>query len=440
MTYSLLGNRLTPVVVFSSVAFFNLIRLPLLLLPLVLTSGTDALVSLKRIEKYFLAEEMDPEIMERLNLTQAQDDDFPKVMVTVSDGEFHYEQTIKDNQRTKEKLPRTGTERRQSWYMKGFYTRRRSQLKDEVVISDEKSKPSSSTSVASNDEFYKLKNINLRIRRGSLVAIVGTVGSGKSSLLNALIGEMRKVNGAVKFGGTIAYCPQTAWIQNANLKENIIFGSPWDAERYAMVINTCALQADLNQLPDGDCTEIGERGINLSGGQKQRINLARAVYSDPDIILLDDPLSAVDAHVGKYLFEECIAGPALKNKTRLLVTHQLHLLQHCDWIIVMDQGRIRNQGTLQDLLSGDFAFANIMKEHGGGTNEKEEIQTLKESSTVSDNVKGEEKPQALHQEEERLTGAVSAEVYRNYFKAGGGWVTFSLLLLSLILAQLIRVL
>ncbi|KAI8865339.1 P-loop containing nucleoside triphosphate hydrolase protein, partial [Ramicandelaber brevisporus] len=147
------------------------------------------------------------------------------------------------------------------------------------------------------------------------------VGSGKSSILGALVGEMKRVSGTIEFGGTIGYCTQTAWIQNATVRDNILFGQPFDEARYRQVVRVCALERDLQQLPDGDQTEIGERGINLSGGQKQRVNIARAVYHNPDIILFDDPLSAVDAHVGRHLFHECLRGEMLQGKTRVLVTH-----------------------------------------------------------------------------------------------------------------------
>jgi ATP-binding cassette subfamily C (CFTR/MRP) protein 1 len=145
--------------------------------------------------------------------------------------------------------------------------------------------------------------------------VVGKVGSGKSSFLSALLGEMNKVSGLINTYGTISYVPQQAWIQNESVKSNIIFGNEFDEKRYANLIQACALTSDLSILPAGDSTEIGEKGINLSGGQKQRISLARAVFNDSDIYLLDDSLSAVDVHVGKHIFTNVI-GPKgiLKNK------------------------------------------------------------------------------------------------------------------------------
>lgn len=153
-----------------------------------------------------------------------------------------------------------------------------------------------------------LRNINIEVRKSNLVALVGTVGSGKSSVVQAFLGEMEKLAGTVNTVGKLAYVPQQAWIQNATVRDNILFGQAYDRKRYNKVIDACALRADIDILSAGDLTEIGEKGINLSGGQKQRISLARAVYSDADLYLLDDPLSAVDAHVGKHIFEEVI-GP-----------------------------------------------------------------------------------------------------------------------------------
>ncbi|XP_053612783.1 multidrug resistance-associated protein 1 isoform X6 [Plodia interpunctella] len=209
-----------------------------------------------------------------------------------------------------------------------------------------------------------LKNINLEIPRGSLVAVVGAVGSGKSSLLSALLGEMNKVSGRVNTQGTVAYVPQQAWIQNATLQDNILFGKPLDNHKYQNVINVCALKTDFDMLPGGDQTEIGEKGINLSGGQKQRVSLARAVYFDADNYYLDDPLSAVDSHVGKHIFDKLI-GPngLLKNKTRVWVTHNVSYLSQTDLVLVLRDGQVSEAGTYQQLLEKKGAFADFLLHH-----------------------------------------------------------------------------
>ncbi|MCO5551760.1 hypothetical protein L7F22_005263 [Adiantum nelumboides] len=183
-----------------------------------------------------------------------------------------------------------------------------------------------------DQEMPTLRDINFNIGQGSLVTIVGTVGSGKSSLLAALLGEMVKVSGMAKIAGTVAYVSQTAWIQNATIMDNILFGAPLEPSRYQRVLHACGLELDLASMDFGDLTEIGEKGINLSGGQKQRIQLARAIYQDCDIYLLDDVFSAVDAHTGSHLFKECILG-FLKGKTVLLVTHQVEFLRGADLVV-----------------------------------------------------------------------------------------------------------
>lgn len=195
-------------------------------------------------------------------------------------------------------------------------------------------------------ETTTLKNINLKVRKGNLTAIVGSVGCGKTSLVCALLGEMEKLSGDVNVDGRIAYVSQQAWIQNATLQDNITFGRPFKKEFYNQVIEACALRADLAMLPGGDQTEIGEKGINLSGGQKQRVSLARAVYSQADIYLLDDPLSAVDSHVGKHIFDNLIGeNGLLAGKTRLLVTHAVIYLPKVDEIYVIVNGEITESGS-----------------------------------------------------------------------------------------------
>uniref|UniRef100_A0A672TVD4 ATP binding cassette subfamily C member 6 n=1 Tax=Strigops habroptila TaxID=2489341 RepID=A0A672TVD4_STRHB len=209
---------------------------------------------------------------------------------------------------------------------------------------------------------YSGSNLSISIPEGSLVAVVGQVGSGKSSFLSAVLGEMEKLEGTVQRRGSVAYASQQAWIQNDTLQENILFGADLHRQYYELVLESCALLPDLEQLPNGDQTEIGERGVNISGGQKQRVSLARAVYSNADLYLLDDPLSAVDVHVGKHLFEKII-GPSglLKSKTRILVTHNVTFLPHTDLIIVMEEGRISQMGTYQELVSKRANFAELIQ-------------------------------------------------------------------------------
>ena len=205
-----------------------------------------------------------------------------------------------------------------------------------------------------------LHNINFSTSPGSLTCIIGPVGSGKSSFLNTLLGEIRQTSGSTRLKGVISYAPQTPFLLHATVRENITFGKDFVEERYAQTIECCALQADLDMLVAGDLTVIGERGINLSGGQKARIAMARAVYSDADICLLDDPLSAVDAHVGHKLFNDCIKV-MLKSKTVLLVTHQLQYVTHGDQLVVMQGGSILHFGTPQKLRTDGVDVAALLE-------------------------------------------------------------------------------
>ncbi|CAO2641732.1 Multidrug resistance-associated protein 1, partial [Lemmus lemmus] len=283
---------------FVSLALFNILRFPLNILPMVISSIVQASVSLKRLRIFLSHEELEPDSIERWPIKDGMSS------ITVKNGTF-------------------------TW---------------------------------ARGESPTLNGINFSIPEGALVAVVGQVGCGKSSLLSALLAEMDKVEGHVTLKGSVAYVPQQAWIQNDSLRENILFGHPLREHYYKAVLEACALLPDLEILPSGDRTEIGEKGVNLSGGQKQRVSLARAVYCNSDIYLFDDPLSAVDAHVGKHIFEK-VVGPMglLKNKTRILVTHGISSLPQVDVIIVMNGGKISEMGSYQELLDRDGAFAEFLR-------------------------------------------------------------------------------
>ncbi|NXT99371.1 MRP1 protein, partial [Buphagus erythrorhynchus] len=209
-----------------------------------------------------------------------------------------------------------------------------------------------------------LRSINLSVPQGSLLAVVGQVAAGKSSLLAALLGELQATDGCVTMKGTAAYVPQQAWVLNASVEDNILFGKEMDETWFNRVTEACALHPDLETFPAGQKSEIGEKGINLSGGQKQRVNLARAVYQKASIYLLDDPLSAVDAHVGQHIFEH-VLGPngLLKDKTRVLVTHTINILPQVDNIVFLVDGIISETGSYQELLQKNGAFAEFLHSH-----------------------------------------------------------------------------
>ncbi|ETE66837.1 Canalicular multispecific organic anion transporter 1, partial [Ophiophagus hannah] len=306
---------------FTSIALFNILRFPLGMFPLTLSSMVQVKVSTDRLERYLGSED--------LNTSAIWHNSIPACAVKFHEASFAWDQ----------------------------------------------------------DSDVTIKDITLEIAHGSLVAIVGSVGSGKSSLISAMLGEMENIKGHINIQGSMAYVPQQAWIQNATLKDNIIFGSPLDETRYQQVLEACALHPDLKLLPGGDLTEIGEKGINLSGGQKQRVSLARAVYSNADIYLLDDPLSAVDAHVGRHIFDK-VLGPEglLQNKTRILVTHNLSFLAQVDDIVVLEAGTVTERGSYSTLLTNSGSFAQLLNTYGNQQDNihEEEAMGLEEEQELDD--------------------------------------------------------
>uniref|UniRef100_A0A671T8T7 ATP-binding cassette, sub-family C (CFTR/MRP), member 2 n=1 Tax=Sinocyclocheilus anshuiensis TaxID=1608454 RepID=A0A671T8T7_9TELE len=307
-----------------------------------------------------------------------------------------------------------------------------------------------------------LFSVSLDIKPGRLVAVVGAVGSGKTSLISALLGELHSLKGRINIKGSVAFVPQQAWIQNATLKDNVLFGSDVNEERYRSVVEGCALGPDLDLLPGRDQTEIGEKGINLSGGQKQRVSLARAVYSSADVYFLDDPLSAVDSHVGKHLFERVI-GPKglLKDKTRILVTHGISFLPYVDEIVVLVNGVVSEVGSYDGLRASKGAFSEFLETYGkdesSNANANKGLSPIqrtslqecifvctkacfiyiffvfsvslrKNSSVRSKKDSGDKKGQRLIEKEAMETGRVKFSVYLQYLRSMG-WclVTWSFL-------------
>uniref|UniRef100_A0A1B6EGY9 ABC-type glutathione-S-conjugate transporter n=1 Tax=Clastoptera arizonana TaxID=38151 RepID=A0A1B6EGY9_9HEMI len=401
---------------FVSLSLFNILRFPLSMLPMLISNMVQTSVSVKRINKFMNSEELDPN-----SVTHDHSEKDPLVM---ENGTF-------------------------SW----------GDSQEDAVI---------------------LRNINIRVKQGALVAVVGTVGSGKSSLVSAFLGEMDRITGRVNTKGSVAYVPQQAWIQNATMKENIIFGKSFDQNSYNRIVKGCALQQDLDMLPAGDKTEIGEKGINLSGGQKQRVSLARAVYNDSDVYFLDDPLSAVDSHVGKHIFENVI-GPKgiLKKKTRVLVTHSITFLPEVDLILVMKDGTVSESGTYKELLAKKGAFSDFLIQHLQEVDEEteSELDDLKQqliesntelrkkferqkstesgslrqrsnhsesgsvaslnrrrsSSSSEEKVPIEKKPgDKLIEAEKAETGGVKKQVYLYYLKSVGGLLTIATIALNIV--------
>ncbi|BGP49528.1 hypothetical protein JCM10450v2_005420 [Rhodotorula kratochvilovae] len=395
--YSLTGNSQDPAEIWTSLALLNLLRQPLMMLPNSLSTMTDAYSALKSLVPVFTADEL-PEQLYIL-------DEDAKLALEVKDADFEWESSAPPSADAGGKGKGKGGS-------------------NEELELDEKVDPPS-----------RLEGINLEVPKGQLLCIVGSVGSGKSSLLQACIGEMRRTRGTVAFGGSIAYCAQQAWIMNTTVRGNILFGRPFDEKRYWEVVRAASLLTDLDLLPAGDMTEIGEKGITLSGGQRQRVSIARTLYYDADIILFDDPLSAVDAHVGAAIFENAIQG-MLKDKTRILVTHALQYLPQADSVVVMENGRIVEQGTFSELVSSGSSFSRFAHEYGiaasadvddADTKAEEKGASSEEEDARADDPK---KPRSagrpLMQKEEQATGSVKLSTWKTYTKAANGWLTFSL--------------
>lgn len=425
VTYSLTDNSLDPASVFSSLALFNALRMPLNMLPLVISQTIDAWVSMSRLQDYLLAEETTDRVVHDEELEAA---------IQVDNASFTWEQTMPESEKKKSKSSRK---------------QRKLDAATAATAAAEKEQnpdvPGNTTPVSP----FHLDAINLSVSRHELLAVVGSVGCGKSSLLAALAGDMRKTEGSIKMSAKLAYCPQYAWIQNATVRENIVFGKEFDPEWYAAVVEACALERDLDMLPDGDRTEIGERGITVSGGQKQRLNIARAIYFNADIVLMDDPLSAVDAHVGKHLFDKAICG-LLKDKCRILATHQLHVLDKVDRVVWMEEGRIQATGTYTELMQNNLGFAEMMKEIATEKKEEEKLNKTADGDEILEEAVDVEEEEAavltrkktpaaaaaaLMQTEERAVASVSWKVYEAYIKASGTILIAPAIVILLVVMQ-----
>ncbi|KAL0059429.1 hypothetical protein AAF712_013819 [Marasmius tenuissimus] len=415
ITYALTGHDLDVAIIFSSLQLFNIIRMPLVYIPLLMSALSDALVALRRIRVFLTAEELD----------EAYEMDHQQDYAIDADGDFTWEtvtklEEVKNPKNAKGKATPAAAKKHQ----------------DPTPAATEK--PTTTEEKSQGDGPFALKNLRFSIERGSFVAIVGRIGSGKSSILQALVGEMRRERGRVAFGGTVAYVPQSPWIRNTTLKQNVLFGQKEDDERFRDVIRACSLEHDLDVLPDREETEIGEKGINLSGGQKARVSLARAAYSPSDIILMDDPLSAVDSYVGKRILDNCILNGVMANRTRVLVTHALHVLDKTDYILVVDKGEIVERGTYESLRKDSRLFSSLMEEYG--SLEEREVATNVEKQEEDVKTTLEQAPaKKLMQDEERNTGAVTWGTYRRYLDYAGGIIWAPVILALLIVSQAAQV-
>lgn len=457
VTYVSTAHELEPATVFATITLFQLMRMPLMMWPMCLSATADAMNAIGRLEVVFDAEvitegrRIDPDMKDAVRIEHASFTwDAAPIVIDDTNRKLQEKQdkangvksvkpakTPKAKRRLFSKKPKPDAAHvRIAAKPRPNLTEASSFQGGDIMPEGDEEKEDPTQS-----QIFKLKDIDLSIPRGSLTAIVGSIGSGKSSLLQGLVGEMRRTEGKVTFSGTTSLCAQSPWIQNATVRENIVFGQPWDEDRYWAAVRDACLEPDLELLEDGDSTEIGEKGINLSGGQKQRVNIARAIYFNSDIIALDDPLSALDAGVGKALFFNAIMG-ALSGKTRILVTHALHFLPHVDNIILMEDGRITETGTYQELKANGQSFARLIREFGS---EDQQNQLQEDEQTAIDralpskhdraNMVAKGIAQTLMQQEERNAGAMKKGTYSSYLRAGKGFIMIPVLLFCVALAQ-----
>ena len=322
-------------IVFPSLTLFNLLSFPLMVLPMVITAIVEATVAVARLTAFFTAEELQPNATQREPVAEKNGDE----SVIVRNSSFTWDR---------------------------------------------------------NDGKSCLSSIDLIARKGELTCVIGRVGCGKSSLLAAILGDLWKIEGEVVVRGAVAYVAQQPWVMNASVKENITFGHRWDPSFYERTVKACALSDDFKSLPDGDKTEVGERGISLSGGQKARVTLARAVYARADVYLLDDVLSAVDQHVGRHIINNVLGSKGLlASKTRILATNSIPVLEDADYIAMIQEGSIVERGTYEQLVAMKGKVANVIKtanEDSGTSTPSEETNETDsdESKTINGTTQVEE--------------------------------------------------
>ncbi|KAK4880384.1 hypothetical protein RN001_008530 [Aquatica leii] len=304
-----------------------------------------------------------------------------------------------------------------------------------VVIDDGFAKWNSS----STDNTFE--NLNIKIKKGTVVAVIGPVGSGKSSLLQIILEELSLNRGKLDVHGEVSYAAQEPWLFTGSVRQNIVFNKPYENARYKTIVHKCSLKRDFGLFPVGDKTIVGERGVSLSGGQRARINLARAVYQDADIYLLDDPLSAVDAHVGRELFDNCITG-YLKGKTVILVTHQLQYLKDVNHIIILENGMVKAQGNFEELQKSGLDFAKLLENEFEHEEDKKSLASSSHKISRENSITSTISLENINNvdvintnEEQRTKGSVSGTVYRDYIVSGNNWFFVGFISLLFIMSQ-----
>ncbi|KAI2473989.1 ATP-binding cassette sub-family C member 4 [Diabrotica virgifera virgifera] len=389
LTYILSGNVLTASYAFTVTSYYTYMRAIITLqFPQAMTQFAETLVSISRIQKFLLFEELD-------------------VKYTPMHKQINNNEILQNNKPDVIEVRPVGIK-----------------IKNAAVKWIKKHPENT------------IEQINFEARSNQLVALVGPVGAGKSTLLQVILKELKPLEGTVKVTGTVSFASQEPWVFASSVRQNILFGETYNENKYYEVLRVCALEKDLKLFPHGDRTLIGERGTSLSGGQRARINLARAIYKEADIYLLDDPLSAVDTQVGKQIFNRCICN-YLRKKCVVLVTHQLQYLYRAKFIYLIDDGRIRASGTFENLKNGDNAFTKLLAT-ATEMDQLEHDRKLSKSESISSINYEEEDYISIDQQKETIgSGGVSWRVYGNYLKAGGNLFKTLILALSFVGTQVL---
>ncbi|XP_022123996.1 ATP-binding cassette sub-family C member 4 isoform X1 [Pieris rapae] len=434
LSYSLFGFQVTADIVFPLAQFYNTLQGTLsIIMSNAVSFLAEALISVQRLEAFMLLDE-------REDLRSVAGVDIAKLVQKVENKKMKTLSELDLCANTFKKIDEDGI------YNPGFDCNERGLMTQSSLVPANSDIGIEMQDVSANwiEDTVTLRNINISIPKGKLCAIIGAVGAGKSSILQLLLNELRSTSGRVFLSGPLSYACQEPWLFVATVRQNILFGLPYNAKKYKEVVRVCALQKDFQQFPHGDQTLVGERGASLSGGQRARINLARAVYRQADIYLLDDPLSAVDAHVGRQLFDECING-YLRHTTRILVTHQLHYLKAADYIVIMNNGTIDAKGTYGELMHSGKDFAKLLssvQEDDKPEVEKPPPMSRRTSARLSTTRRPSlaesttEVPAQEMEEEERESGSMGWHVYGAYLRAGGKTGRLLFMVVLLLIGQL----
>ncbi|KAI0945816.1 hypothetical protein AcV7_009953 [Taiwanofungus camphoratus] len=439
--YVIQGNELTVGTAFTAIALFGMVRAPLNVIPAWIVQILQAGVAMDRISTYLGEEEVDEQVS-ALKRGRVQTTDEEEGLGIIN-GSFKWNEVEVPQDKDKQKAA----------------AKPASPSDESATVVDTASQASAAMN---GDHRFELRDVTVMFPEGELTVVTGPTASGKTALLMALLGELTKLDGRIVMSKNpsrvdehglmhcISYAAQSAWLQHQSIRGNILFGHPYDEERYNTVVECCALKPDLEILEDGDATEIGARGVSLSGGQKARVALARAIYAPTKYVLLDDPLSAVDSHTARFLFDRLFQGPLLAHRTVVLVTHHVELvLPGTYYLVRMLDGRIDTQGTVKELrsrgvlddITHDEAVEAHKEEQEAVAIEKKDnadIDAEAEANSDSKPIEKAKKPRKLIEEEKRETGSVKWHIYNTYLRASSYW-TWAILLLLIVLTQVLGV-